>query len=157
MCFCEILQSYRYQKFSGVPEHIKQISAEAYLPLKRMQSIYGSGKDMFLVETIGKRKRYNHSPLICLIADCLRFRYAEFIEPADFDAVCIADCDLTWLREYDDTLKQFGLQFATVVENPQSYENRNYVSLNGVEPTLPWETAAAVGFVSGGDTLIMGK
>ena len=153
MCFCGILQSYRYEKFSGVPEHIKQTSAEAYLPHARMKSIYDGGKDRFMVETICARKRCNHSPLICLIADCLRFRYAESIEPADFDKVCIADCDCTWLRDYDDTLGHFGFQFASVIENSQSYENKDYVSLNGVEHTLPWETASAVGFGSGGDTL----
>jgi len=120
----------RYRKLGGLPDHIVQVSAEQLLPQTRMQSLYESGSALFPVTgEPGAKTRCAHSPVICLIADCLRFRYANSISQTDFDQVCIADCDATWLRKFDGDLGYLGFQFASCIENPCSYENKDKVRI----------------------------
>jgi hypothetical protein len=120
----------RYQKLSGVPDHIVQVSAEQCLPQTRMQSLYESGRALFPVSgEVGTVKRCKHSPVICLIADCVRLKYANSMTQTHFDRVCIADCDATWLRKFDGDLGYLGFQFASCIENPCSYDNKNKVRM----------------------------
>jgi len=122
------LNGLRYGKLKGIPGHIVQVEAEKYLGRQRMRALYKSGAAVFPVSgEFGKTVTCEHSPVVCLIADCLRVVYARSLNLKDFDRVCIADCDLTWLRKYDDNLGYLNFQFASCVENPTSMENMQYV------------------------------
>ena len=117
----------RYETISGVPEHIEQVDAQPFLPHDQMKSLYETGKRFFPVKVRpGGSAKLSYSPVICLLADILRFKYAASLSKDQFDSVTIADVDLTWFRKYDPALGWLGFAFASCVENPCSFENRMY-------------------------------
>lgn len=117
----------RYEKMSGVPKHIEQVDAQPFLPQDQMKSLYETGGHSFPVKAMtGKKTDVPHSPVICLLADILRFKYAASLSKDHFDSVTIADVDLIWFRKYDTALGWLGFAFASCVENPCSFENKKY-------------------------------
>ena len=70
----------------------------------------------------GKSKHLKHSPVICLISDWIRFKYAGTFTRAKCDCVCVIDADTLWLKAW--TSRGFmGCSFAACKENPSSFLN----------------------------------
>ena len=116
-----------YQFFNNVPAHVTVVNASCIMPHGRLVQLYESGKTYFPVKVApGKSVHMAHSPVICLISDVFRLRYAAMIRRCDFSHVCVIDADTTWLAEWT-SLGFFGFEFASLVENPSSFENIDIV------------------------------
>ena len=63
-----------FQTFTNVPDHVTLIDARVVMPYECFKALYNSGKGKFPVHiAAGKRQQMSHSPVICLIADVIRF------------------------------------------------------------------------------------
>lgn len=114
-----------FQTFLNTPEHITVIDARAIMPYECFKALYQSGSDNFPVQIgPGKSKKVKHSPVICLIADVIRFKYAAEVTRDQCDCICIIDCDTLWLQKWT-SVGCLGFNFASVIQNPSSLLNRN--------------------------------
>ena len=63
-----------------------------------------------------------HSPVICLLSDWIRFKYAGTLTHALCDCVCVIDADTLWVKAW--TSRGFmGFAFAGCAQNPSSFLN----------------------------------
>ena len=114
-----------HQKFTNVPDFVKQVDANCVMPVRTFHALYESGKQHFPVQAgVGKSKHMAHSPVICLIADWIRFSYAGKFTKGQCDCVCVIDADTTWIRPWHDR-GFMGFSFGSCKENPTSFENRD--------------------------------
>ena len=90
-----------YQKFMNVPDFVIQVDAESMMTKERFLALYESGKKRFPVQVrAGQSKHLAHSPVICLLSEWVRFKYAGTFTRAKCDCVCIIDTDTLWLKAW---------------------------------------------------------
>jgi hypothetical protein len=114
-----------YQKFINVPDFVIQVDAAIVMAKERFLALYESGKAKFPVKVAsGRSKLLAHSPVISLISDWIRFKYAGTFTLATCDCVTIIDADALWLKAW--TSRGFmGFSFASCLENPTVSLNMN--------------------------------
>ncbi len=114
-----------FATFTNMPACVSRVDAREVMSYERFLALYNSGKEQFPVNVApGKDKHLAHSPVICLIADFIRFKYAGKFTRDECDCVCIIDSDTLWLKEWISR-GFMGFIFASCMANPSSYENKN--------------------------------
>ena len=104
-----------YQKFINVPDFVIQVDAAIVMAKERFLALYESGKKQFPVKVrAGMSQHLAHSPVICLLSDWIRFKYAGTLTHALCDCVCVIDADTLWVKAW--TSRGFmGFAFASCV------------------------------------------